>query len=298
MSNVELSYDHYIVIKDNVVTGSSLPSNVSFNENTLTFEIGAPISLHVILIYENTKIHYDFKDHVHAEIIESRACHAGGRLEREISLGKDAHVNMFNEIVSDENNELQFIDEGSLDENALLQIGYNELSDNIIDGQYHFKLTGEGAQAKVRMAMLSRKDEKKHYCVHIEHLARHTTGIMDNYGVVKDEARLTVDGIGTINKGYNGSTAHQTNKIIVFDEKCQASANPYLYIDEYDVTASHAAAVGKMDEDHLYYLQTRGLTKRQAMQLITYGYLEPVIHVVDNEMLQERFQEALAKVGA
>ena len=216
MSNVELSYDHYIVIKDNEVTGSSLPSNVSFNENTLTFEIGAPISLHVILIYENTKIHYDFKDHVHAEIIESRACHAGGRLEREISLGKDAHVNMFNEIVSDENNELQFIDEGSLDENALLQIGYNELSDNIIDGQYHFKLTGEGAQAKVRMAMLSRKDEKKHYCVHIEHLARHTTGIMDNYGVVKDEARLTVDGIGTINKGYNGSAAHQTNKIIVF----------------------------------------------------------------------------------
>ena len=168
----------------------------------------------------------------------------------------------------------------------------------MVDGQYHFKLIGEGANAKVRMAMLSRLQEKKHYKVHIEHLARHTTGIMDNYGVVKDEARLTVDGIGTINKGYSGSIAHQTNKIMVFDEKCQASANPYLYIDEYDVTASHAAAVGKMDEDHLYYLQTRGLSKRQAMQLITYGYLEPVIHVVDNEMLQKRFQEALEKVGA
>ena len=102
----------------------------------------------------------------------------------------------------------------------------------------------------------------------------------------------------TITNGQNGSASHQTNKIIVFDPKCYASANPFLYIDEYDVQASHAAGVGKMDEEHLYYLQSRGLTKRQAMQLITYGYLMPVVEVVDNEMIKERFELALSKVGA
>lgn len=53
-----------------------------------------------------------------------------------------------------------------------------------------------------------------------------------------------------------------------------------------------------MDEEHLYYLQSRGLTKRQAMQLITYGYLMPVVEVVDNKMIKERFELALSKVGA
>lgn len=62
--------------------------------------------------------------------------------------------------------------------------------------------------------------------------------------------------------------------------------------------ASHAAGVGKMDEEHLYYLQSRGLTKKQAMQLITYGYLKPVIEVIDNEMLKEHFEDVLSKVGA
>ena len=125
-----------------------------------------------------------------------------------------------------------------------------------------------------------------------------STYFMDNYGVAKDEAHLVIDGIGTITNGQNGSASHQTNKIIVFDPKCYASANPFLYIDEYDVQASHAAGVGKMDEEHLYYLQSRGLTKRQAMQLITYGYLMPVVEVVDNQMIKERFELALSKVGA
>ena len=132
------------------------------------------------------------------------------------------------------------------------------------------------------MAVLSKDKEKKHYKVHIKHNAPHTTGIMDNYGVAKDEAHLVIDGIGTITNGQNGSASHQTNKIIVFDPKCYASANPFLYIDEYDVQA----------------LQSRGLTKRQAMQLITYGYLMPVVEVVDNQMIKERFELALSKVGA
>lgn len=93
----------------------------------------------------------------------------------------------------------------------------------------------------------------------LEHLAPHTYGDMDNYGIVKSKASLIIDGVGRIYKGMSGSDTHQTNKIIVFDEGCKAQANPYLYIDEYDVKASHGASVGKIDEDHLYYLMSRGL---------------------------------------
>ena len=193
--------------------------------------------------------------------------------------------------------QLSYVENVYLKENAICQCGYAELSDGSYQGTYHYYLDGEGADAKIRMAVLSKEQEQKHYEVLIQHNQPHTFGQMDNYGVVKDQGKLVIDGIGTITKGQHGSAAHQTNKIMVFDANCIASANPYLYIDEYDVKASHAAGVGKMDEDHLYYLQSRGLSKKQAMHLITYGYLKPVIEVIDNEMLKERFEEALSKVG-
>ena len=131
----------------------------------------------------------------------------------------------------------------------------------------------------------------------LTHFAPHTTGIMDNYGVVKDASNLVIDGIGTIKQGNHQSSSHQTNKIIVFDEKCNAKANPYLYIDEYDVKASHGASVGKIDEDHLYYLQSRGLSKKDAMHLVTYGYFIPVMEFIDNADLREMFNETIKRKG-
>lgn len=82
---------------------------------------------------------------------------------------------------------------------------------------------------------------------------------------------------------------------MVFDKECIAKANPYLFIDEYDVKASHAAGVGRMDEEHLFYLQSRGMTKNDAMRLITYGYLIPVVDVIDNETVKQAFNETLEK---
>ena len=82
---------------------------------------------------------------------------------------------------------------------------------------------------------------------------------------------------------------------MVLDEGCIAKANPYLYIDDYDVKASHAAGVGRMDDDHLYYLQSRGLTKAQAMHLITYGYLLPAIAKMNDQEVATRFEAMLDK---
>ncbi|WP_443623625.1 SufB/SufD family protein [Catenibacterium sp.] len=291
------SFEHYIHFVDGKVTEDNLPKEVVVNDTTITFKYGEPIQLHVVVDVKNEmSLHYVFEDNVHAEVIETRHVEENGVLNRTFINGAYSHVNFFNENEGTGKN--TYLDEGNSSHDSMLQLGYSELSDASIEASYTFELDGEGADVRLRMAALSKNKEKKHYKVHIKHNAPHTTGIMDNYGVAKDEAHLVIDGIGTITNGQNGSASHQTNKIIVFDPKCYASANPFLYIDEYDVQASHAAGVGKMDEEHLYYLQSRGLTKRQAMQLITYGYLMPVVEVVDNQMIKERFELALSKVGA
>jgi Fe-S cluster assembly protein SufD len=61
-----------------------------------------------------------------------------------------------------------------------------------------------------------------------------------------------------------------------------------LYIDEYDVLASHSAAVGKVNDEHMYYLCSRGLSEEQARGFITRGYLLPVLSYFLDESIKEK----------
>lgn len=298
MNKYVLNSEFYIVFNDGDCQESHLPDRVCYQEGVLSFDNIQPVEVQVIYLLDKSQsmdLCIKVASRSEVSLIESKLLDSQASLHKTMMIANDAIMHVFSENTSQDAKSEEDI---YLKENAVCQYGYAELSDESFDGQYHYYLQGEGADVKVRMAILSKAKEKKHFEVLIEHLAPHTYGQMDNYGVVKDEGKLVIDGIGTITKGQHGSASHQTNKIMVFDAKCVASANPYLYIDEYDVKASHAAGVGKMDEEHLYYLQSRGLSKKQAMHLITYGYLKPVIEVVDNEMLKERFEKALSKVGA
>ena len=298
MNNYSLNSTYYLVIENNECLNKNLPEDITVQGTTIELKNKKPIELQIVFI-ANTDMTYDihFNKFVEADLIITKILDNNANLNVNMKLEEGAIIHTFTENNSTNSNNVYSKDEVHLNANSSIQVGYAELSDGSFKADYQYYLDGEGAEAKVRMAILSKEKENKEYEVLIKHNAPYTYGQMDNYGVVKDEGRLVIDGIGTITKGQKQSASHQTNKIMVFDPKCKASANPYLYIDEYDVKASHAAGVGKMDEEHLYYLQSRGLTKKQAMQLITYGYLKPVIEVIDNEMIKERFETVLSKVG-
>ena len=85
------------------------------------------------------------------------------------------------------------------------------------------------------------------------------------------------------------SVARQQNKGIVLGVNARLDANPLLLIDEYDVEASHGAAIGKIDEEQLYYLMSRGLTHKNAQRLIISGFLSPVISLMTTKELIEDF---------
>ena len=70
---------------------------------------------------------------------------------------------------------------------------------------------------------------------------------------------------------------------MVFDEASNAIAKPILKIDENDIEASHAAVVGKINDEHLFYLTSRGISEADAKQLITLGYLKPILAGFNDE---------------
>lgn len=123
--------------------------------------------------------------------------------------------------------------------------------------------------------------------MNIYHNHPETFGRIDNYGVCKDQSKLTFSGISHILKGSHKSKSHQNAKIVVFDSECVAKAKPILKIDENDIEASHAASVGKVSDEHIFYLTSRGLNKEEAKMLITLGYLKPILKGFDKSIQED-----------
>ena len=170
-----------------------------------------------------------------------------------------------------------------------------DVSEDDINFNNQINLNGEYATSYFRSAVVSNKVAKKLYEIATYNNAFYTSSKMDNYGVCKEESKLEFKGIGTIKKGFKQSNNHQNSKIIVFDKLSNASVYPLLYIDEYDVLASHSAAVGKVNDEHMYYLCSRGLSEEQAREFITMGYLLPVLSYFKDENIKAKAQETLER---
>ena len=174
---------------------------------------------------------------------------------------------------------------------GMLKIAYGEINQSDTKRSSYVGLSASGAKAEVSSASLV--GNVKEYKLDVVSLAPHTSGIMNNYAVVLEGGKYQMKATGSIIKGAYASKSHQTSRALCFDEKQTSMIEPNLLIDEMDVEASHATSVGRVNEEQLYYMQSRGLTTRQCTALISAGYLLPVAEVIDDEKLKATLKEEL-----
>ncbi len=107
-----------------------------------------------------------------------------------------------------------------------------------------------------------------------------------NHGVVENGGYGKFVSISDIRKGAKNTLVREDNRFLTLGEGAKAYADPTLLIDEHDVQASHAATVGQMNEETMFYLKSRGLSEAQATRLMTIGFLIPLIDRVPQEALR------------
>lgn len=146
----------------------------------------------------------------------------------------------------------------------------------------HHVITGYQGESLLKAVTLTSGQQEVFIRSLVEHRAKDSSGNIEHYGVANDESFLTFEGMGKIHKGMIQSKAFQSTKGVVLAPKARLDANPLLVIDEYDVEAGHGAAIGRIDEEQLYYMMSRGMTKKQAERLIINGFLAPM-----SDLLQE-----------
>ena len=174
---------------------------------------------------------------------------------------------------------------GSVGDNAVLEVYYADFGDSDNEVKTDINLEGVNSSVIWHLAALSKAKAKKKFEVSVNHNNLGTKSQIDNYGVCKEGAKLNFSGIVHILNGSHQSVAHQNAKIIIFDDETDAIAKPILKIDDNDIEASHASTVGKISDDELFYLMSRGITMEHARELITYGYLKPIINGFNDESI-------------
>ncbi|MCW6682105.1 Fe-S cluster assembly protein SufD [Aerococcaceae bacterium NML160702] len=148
-------------------------------------------------------------------------------------------------------------------------------------------LNGDGSQSQVAIIGISNEKQIQAIDTKVVNRGKHTVGNILQHGVILDRATLTFNGIGLIEKYAKGADAQQESRILMLSEKARGDANPILLIEEFEVTAGHAASVGQVDEEQLYYLMSRGLSREDAEHLVIRGFLGPVIVSMPSKKVQQ-----------
>ncbi|MCH4015148.1 MAG: SufD family Fe-S cluster assembly protein [Solobacterium sp.] len=179
---------------------------------------------------------------------------------------------------------------------ADVTVAYGEINSAETKRNTYMVLREEGARGLFSSASLV--NTKKNYRMQVVNERPHTYGDMKNYAVVLKGGKLLIDAVGKVVKGAHGSESHQTSRSLSFEEGQTAEILPELLIDEYDVQASHAMSIGRVDEEQLYYLMSRGLSLAQCTSLISAGYLMPITETLSNPELQEKLKaEMQERIG-
>ena len=155
---------------------------------------------------------------------------------------------------------------------------------------YHDNTTnilGDGSEANLKIVTLGVKEQKTYFNSEVVNQGLSSKGDILQHGVLLDRSHLVFTGVGFIVKGATGSNAYQSSRMLTLSSEAKADANPMLLIDENDVMAGHGASLGRIDEEQLYYLQSRGLTRKESSRLLVHGFLSPVISELTVDKIKE-----------
>lgn len=170
-------------------------------------------------------------------------------------------------------------------------LGLMNDSDTISENITH--LIGDGSTGDTKTVVIGRGTQKQNFTTEVRHWGKNSEGFILKHGVMKDAAQTIFNGIGKIEHGASKSNAQQESRVLMLSEKARGDANPILLIDEDDVMAGHAASVGQVDPNQLYYLMSRGISKAEAERLIIHGFLAPVVNSLPIEGVKQQLTKVI-----
>ncbi len=163
-------------------------------------------------------------------------------------------------------------------------------------------LNGEGASAHLSGTDVLSDATHSDVTTHVDHAVGNTQSTQLFKKVAGGKARSVYQGKVTVRTGANGSDSRQTAKGLLLSERAEIDLKPELEIFADDVKCAHGAAVGDLDTDSLFYLQSRGIPESQARNMLVHAFVADALDGIADEALRAevwtKVEAALVKAGA
>ena len=223
--------------------------------------------------------------------------------------GEDNQLNIVSEVIAGANSNVTYgsvdyldkgftghiIRRGSADADASINwaLGLMNEGSQIIDNTTN--LNGDRSTSALKSVVVGTGDQKINLTSKIVQYGKETDGYILKHGVMKENASSVFNGIGYIKHGGTKSIANQESRVLMLSENARGDANPILLIDEDDVEAGHAASVGRVDPEQLYYLMSRGISRAEAERLVIHGFLDPVVRELPIDDVKRQLREVIER---
>ena len=152
------------------------------------------------------------------------------------------------------------------------------------------RIEGPGADVKMYSLTVAERNQEFDQRTYQIHNAGNAVSDLLYKNALLDKSRTIFSGLIKVAEGAQQTDAYQTNRNLLLDPSAEANALPGLEILANDVKCSHGATTGNVDEAALFYMMSRGVPRRTAMQLMVFGFFEEVIGKLESDELADNLR--------
>lgn len=249
-----------------------------------------PLNSHLLIVAEaQSKLHFL----QHLQTVGDKTVPANMMVEIVAQEGSTVAFSSLDEL--GENTHVYFKRRANIGRDAHVDWAVGLMNDGDTLGDMDSELISQGGYADAKAIAVTTGAQKMAVTNRVTNRGKQTTGLINQRGVLLEQSELIFNGIGQIVHGAHGAKADQQNRVLMMSGDAHGDANPILLIDENDVVAGHAASVGPVDPEQMYYLMSRGIDRATAERMVIRGFLGSVLTVIPAKNVRDKMVAILER---
>ena len=214
----------------------------------------------------------------------------------ELHVEKDARVRLVQIQNAAHDSLLRLETDGRCAENGQVELIQILLGRGDVYSDGHFALNGTGAGFQAGIGYLGQKQQTVDLNLVVDHWGQKTTSEINAAGELKDDARKTFRGTIDFKKGSTGSVGNEQETVLMLGDGAVNKTVPLILCAEENVVGNHGATIGELDEDTLFYFESRGISAAEAENIMARAAIERLARTLQDETAQAAILTELEEV--
>ena len=216
----------------------------------------------------------------------------------EVYAAKDATVDIYK--IQNDNKNASLVDNAYVEQksNSIVSVHTFSFGGNITRNNLNFYQRGEHIDSILKGITITEGKQHVDHHTLVHHIEPNCESHQDYKGIYDDRSTSVFNGKVIVEKEAQKTNAYQQNNNVLVSDKATINAKPQLEIFADDVKCSHGCTIGQLDEDALFYMQQRGIPKKEAKALLMYAFANTVLESVKIPEVKQRITKIIAnKLG-